>query len=287
MKQLIVLSPMTGRERKVDAYTVMTESNFKGVHWRDQLGIEYVRPLACKPLPGDDAEDAQAKFAHTWVNLLMPKDMRNKLDQVKMPRNLSIVKHVQDEGVMVMRPPDVEKLREMLKQCEIECAEEAEGSDSEKPKAIEASGSVQSMVPSQVHTDRKSKIAYSNLGPKEKVQYKFEQSQLKEALKESIKNTPEVSSKMTLSKIDSGSGSDFSSDDEIVARPEGYGEPAKHKIQRKFDEEQFEKAIGSSLDELTPVLGYESARPHKTKPKQSKKKSGGQVNKVATETVKL
>ena len=129
-KQLIVWSPLTKQERKIDSYT--TIEGPRGYHWRDQLEVEYVAPRACKPLPGDFDINLQARRSKQMVELIMPESMKQQLKTVKMPRTLSIVKHVQDEGTTLIRPPDVEHVREMIENLKQQRDSEAGGTPPEK-----------------------------------------------------------------------------------------------------------------------------------------------------------
>ena len=125
-KQLIAYYPVTGRERKIDSYTVIEGP--RGSHWRDDLGIPYVAPRACKPLPGDFDEDCQARKMQQFVDPVLPSGLRSKFREVKMPTTLSMVKHVQSGGVEMIKPPDVGKLLQQLKGLEVQ---RSEGDDNE------------------------------------------------------------------------------------------------------------------------------------------------------------
>lgn len=117
-RQLIVYSPWTKAELKIESYTVIKGP--RGTHWRDQLGITYEAPRACKPLAGDLQEDALAKKTNTFINLIMPPEVKAAMKKVKMTKNLDFVKHVQDEGVKIIRPPDIEHVRSLIQQCKDE-----------------------------------------------------------------------------------------------------------------------------------------------------------------------
>ena len=102
-KQLIVYYPITKQERKITSYTVVQPP--KGNHWRDMLGIEYEAPWACKPLPGDDEADRMARVTKTFVEMTMPEKFKGQLNKIRMPKTVSMVKHIQEEGVDTIKPP--------------------------------------------------------------------------------------------------------------------------------------------------------------------------------------
>ena len=137
-KQLIVYYPNTRRERKIDSYTVIES---KGVHWRDQMGIEYVAPTACKPLPGDLDADSQARKSKQFTDLVMPKVLRDKLKGIRMAKNVDAVRHIQDKGVQIVRPPDIQQLIRQLRELKLENArlqadELVDGSESAQVESV-------------------------------------------------------------------------------------------------------------------------------------------------------
>ena len=119
-KQLIVYSPVTKMERKIDSYTVIEGP--RGTHWRDMLGVKYEAPQACKPLPGDFEADEAARRSRVFVDLIMPDQFKQKLKQIKMQESTSMIKHVQDSGVQMIKPPSVRQLTSMLKHMKVEDA---------------------------------------------------------------------------------------------------------------------------------------------------------------------
>ena len=125
-RQLIVYYPITKQERKITSYTVVQPP--RGNHWRDLLGIEYEAPWACKPLPGDDEADRMARVTETFVRMAMPDEFKGQLKKIRMPKTISMVKHIQEEGTDTIKPPDVEKLREMLKEMQLQSEGNASGS---------------------------------------------------------------------------------------------------------------------------------------------------------------
>ena len=125
-KQLIVYYPITKQERKITSYTVVQPP--RGSHWRDLLGIEYTAPWACKPLPGDDEADRIARVTKAFVEMVMPDNLKGQLKKIRMPKTISMVRHIEEEGSATIKPPDVEKLREMLKGMQLQSEGNASGS---------------------------------------------------------------------------------------------------------------------------------------------------------------
>ena len=125
-KQLIVYYPITKAERKITSYTVVQPP--RGNHWRDMLGIEYSAPWACKPLPGDAEDDRMAQVTKTFVDMVMPSHFKAQLKKIRMPKTISMVKHIEEEGTTTIKPPDVEKLRAMLKDMQLHSEGKASGS---------------------------------------------------------------------------------------------------------------------------------------------------------------
>ena len=131
-KQLVVYYPVTKAERKIDSYSVVEGP--RGTHWRDQLGIEYVAPQACKPLPGDFEAERMAKLTNTYIDLTMPQDMRSRMRELKKQTNLKMVRHIQKDGVHMVKPPEVNQLVEMARRlkAELQLPAATQNSDSEE-----------------------------------------------------------------------------------------------------------------------------------------------------------
>ena len=111
-RQLIVYSPWTGNELKIDSYTTIDSP--QGTHWRDQLGIAYVKPTACEPLRGDEDQDAWAKENDTFIDLAMPEDVKAEMKKMKIRKPIEAVKHVDAGVVQKVTPPDVEHLKALI-----------------------------------------------------------------------------------------------------------------------------------------------------------------------------
>lgn len=111
-RQLIAYCPTTKQERKTSSYSVFEGPT--GVHWRDQLGVKYEPSKASRPLAGDVDARREAINTGSFIELAFGAEMQAKLKQVKMPKTMDMVKHVHSEEAMIISPPDIERLKQML-----------------------------------------------------------------------------------------------------------------------------------------------------------------------------
>ena len=107
--QLVCFEPKTGIEMKTDSYTLVNPGS--RVHWRDNLGVLYVKPNLAMDLPGDQQANLEAKSVDKLCTMLLPNDIKQQLGGLKMMQKMDFIKHVSEDKVISLRHEDLQRLK--------------------------------------------------------------------------------------------------------------------------------------------------------------------------------
>jgi site-specific DNA-cytosine methylase len=126
--QLIVHSPFTKMESKTDSYILANPG--REIHWRDQLGIPYVKSYRSLSAPGDEIENMNARRLGKMCEMMLPEEAAKQFSKLKQMKKIDFIKHVKTDGVIHITAPDLAKLEEQMKKI---TEEHEERSMSQKP----------------------------------------------------------------------------------------------------------------------------------------------------------
>ena len=110
--QVICFEPNTKVEMKTDSYTLVNPG--QGVHWRDHLGVDYVKPHLGMAQAGDAVENLQAKAIDKLITFLLPNEVKKQLKGFRQMQKKDFIKHVTSSRVLQLNPDDIKGLVEQI-----------------------------------------------------------------------------------------------------------------------------------------------------------------------------